>query len=182
MPCQSGRHAHADRKPREDGAIAGTSGDHHVGALVERAQERLLAHHSDDALGAVDHAFIEFRRGLERLDAALAEAVLEIRLVLFGMDQRQAETQSLLARNFQHDVAHERQMRLAAGGPRGSNQQRHPGLPRGLDHEPQIALNGTARKRRRAGAERRRAGIGRAGIAADEMRPARHAGRESSFP
>jgi hypothetical protein len=58
---------------------------------IERAQKRLLAHHSNDALGAVDNVFIECRRRLKWYDAALPQAVLEIGFVLFGMNQGQAE-------------------------------------------------------------------------------------------
>ena len=105
MPGEARRYAHADRQAGEDRAIARAPSNDDIGAAVESAQERLLTHHADDTLGAIDHRTVELGCGLERPDAAFREPALEITLVLLGMDQRQAKGQALFPRNLKNDFA-----------------------------------------------------------------------------
>ncbi len=119
--------------------------------------------------------------GIERLDAAFAQPPLEIGLVLLGMDQRELERQRFLARDFPEDVERPFEVGVGARGAGRSDQQRNAEPARADQHQPQVALDRGPRKRRVSRAKMARAGVGRAGVAADEMGRARERPLERRF-
>ena len=122
MPREPGIDPHPDGNPGEDRAVAGAARDDHFRALIERAQPRLVAHHADDAHGAIDGALVELRGRRQRLDAAFAQAPLQVRLVLLGVDQRHGKGQLLLVSDLLDQLAEQRNVRRAARGSGGADE------------------------------------------------------------
>ena len=161
----------ADGVGGEDRGVAGAAGQHHDAcAGVERADERLGAHHADDVRAALDHRLVEVRRRVERLDAVFTEAALEVFLVLLGVYQREVEREAFLGCDLLDEGARAGELGIGAGGAGGADQQRDAEPAGALQHQPQVALDGLAGEHGLAGSEIGGAGIGGASVAADEVR------------
>ena len=181
MPRHARRKAAHFGQGGEDRRIARATREYHVGAGFQRALPRLDAHHADDVRAAVDHCVVEFRRRMQRLDASFGETFFQIGCVLLGVDQRDFETQFFCRCNFLQYVVAPGEVNVAAGGTDGAHQQRNLQAPRAEQHQAQIAFHRSVRKRRLAIAEMARARIGRAAVAADEVRLLRETQFEGFF-
>ena len=170
MPRRSRGEAALQGNGGEHGSVAGAAGNHHLGARLQRASERLCAHHADDALAAVDDRVIERSLRRQRPNPPLGQLALEIPLVLLGADHRQAEVKPLLAGDLLRHLHHRRQVGVAAAGAGGSHQQRNLALHGSQQTDAQVPFDPLPGLRRHPGAKASRTAVGGAGIAADEVR------------
>src|SRR5262249_52905530 len=95
--------------------VAAAPCQHNLCTVVERLDVRLRAHHANDALSLVDGGALERRHALERRNLALLELLLDPCLGLLGVDRRQLETATALARHLPHDVDDGLEVRLTPG-------------------------------------------------------------------
>src|SRR6185437_5644997 len=155
--------------------IARAPGQDDLGAVVERAHERLRPHHADDPRGAIDGLLVERLDVAQRLDASLAQLALDPALVLLGVDDGKLEAESVLAGDLAHDVGDDGEMRLAAGAAARADYQWNAPTARRVQHELEIALHRHARVDAFSRPQIVGTRIGRAAVDADHMWLARHA-------
>jgi hypothetical protein len=93
-----------------------------LGAVVERFDEGLGAHHADDPLGPIDSCEIE--RGLvrQRPGPPFTGPARDICLALLGVDHRHREVQSFLAGDLPYQIDNELEVWLAAGAAASADQ------------------------------------------------------------
>jgi hypothetical protein len=170
VPCKSSGKAAHHRHCRENGGIARPTRDDHIGALLQRADVRLGAHHADDAGTALDRALVERRCRLQRLHPTFAETLLQVLLFLLRVHHRELESEAFLARDLLDDLAEPLDVRITTRGSGRADEERHVCTSRSHQHDAEIALYGFARKGCLTGAEMAGARVCRSGVATDEVR------------
>ena len=173
--------AEHDRQRGEVGRIVASARQHHVAAGLERLDERLAAHLRDEMAGGVDGFFGQLGHERQRADFPGAQGGFHRFLFDVGGDHAQAEGEIFLAGDFFEDFAAPGQMRRSARSARRADDDRHAEFQSFDEHVAQIALDERPIGERLAAAEIIRPGIGRAGVAGDQMRLPRDAFHEGFF-
>ena len=177
VPGERRIEAGADRHRRGRRGIVGAAAHHDVDALalVERLEERLGAHLRHDDGRRIDLALVERRHGTERLDAAGLELARDVALVDVGIDRGELEVPAALAGDIGDDVAKDIDMQVGAVAAGRGDQQGNLGLVLGLEQDLDVLHIGLAAAGHLAQPELLRAGVGRARIDGDGVRPERQA-------
>ena len=163
------------RHRRQHGGVCRAAAQHDVGTGFEGSHIGLGPHQGDDALAGPEEIGLGRQHGGQRCDQALLCGLGHLLGVLLGVQQRDAWRQSVLARDFQRDVAGPVQRLVAARGAAGSDQQRDAGLFAGAHQDRQIGLDRRARILRHTPGQVGRAAVGGPSIAGDRMRASRNA-------
>ena len=172
VPRESLREAAHQRHRREDRGVARAAGDHDVGAGFERAMNGSAPIMPTMCALRSITASSNCGAGWSGLMRPSRSALLEIVLVLLGVDQRELECQVLRRAAISLTMPATRASWMSPPAvPAEPISSGTPSRRAPLQHEPQVALDGVVRKR---GASRRRdrlgSGIGRSRVAADEVR------------
>ena len=169
MPRRTGPGAHHEGHRGEQRGVRRAPCQHDLRAVLDGRRDRLVSHHADDMGALVDDLLADRRRRIERRNAALSIAALEIVLILLAAHQRHLELEAIFLRDLQSDVAHPGNASIAAAEAARADDNRDIELRPAAQHEAQVALGALMREVRFATAEMRGAGIGRTAVAGDNM-------------
>ena len=153
----------------KDRGVARAPGEDDVGASGQCALKRLRAHHADDVRAAINHRVVEFRRRLQRFDTTLVQTLVQIGLVLLGVNQRELKRQIFCGGDFLENFITPGEVRISACSARRADNQRHLEATCPHQHQAQIAPYGFARECGLTATQMAGARIGGAGITADEV-------------
>ena len=170
MPGRGRRQALGHRQRREDGRIAGAPGEHHVGARFAGPRVGLRPHHAHDVARPVDDLLADVGGRLQRLDLALPQLALDVLLILFGVDERQAEVEPLIPGRFLEHLGGPCQIGVGAGGARGADEEGYALGPRRPQHETEFVLHRLTGEHALAASQRVRPAVRRSGVAPDDVR------------
>ena len=163
-----------DRVGGKDCAVASSSREHHLCAMVHCLDERFDAHLADDPLARI-HAF-----GRQLRDAghgpylSCRQALLQIALFLLRVHQREGEAHPLLAGDFFNDLVRPGQVWIGSGASRVADQHRQPVGQPCLDDQRHVALHRRARVVEPPAPKVVGAHVRRTRVGANHVQPARH--------
>src|SRR6267378_6769328 len=169
MPRQPARESTHDWNRREESRIAAASSQNKIRPVPDRLLEWLHAHHAYDATAAIDDVVADWRRRVQRHDAAMLEQVLEVGLVLFRIDHGSAQLQFVFRDDFTHDLQDPVNVHISACCACRAHDYRDVRLSSCSQHQRQVVLYSLSWKGGNPHPQGKGACIGRPCVAGDEV-------------